>query len=202
MMPAKVKESLLYPLLQSVAPAAWSKVLGFKLLAVEDTAMQGGRPTGGRWTRPDLVTVGLASYEFVPGMAIDVSSIEVKSFVSIDLAAVYEALAHRRAATRAWVFFYVPQHLRNHVSKNLSEVCDVASEHGVGVVTFSNPADSSTWHVERAPVRVHTDPGMLDEFIRVQLSERTKSLVKDGVAKYARYGAAASVEVTIPPDQP
>lgn len=180
---AKVKESLLYAPLCEVPVDEWKETLGLVPIVIDNTAMQGGRVTGGRWTRPDLVTVGLASFEYVPQLSMDVSSIEVKSFVSIDIAAVYEALAHRRAATRAWVFFYIPPHLETETKARVFEVCSVAGESGVGVVTFGDPHNAKTWRVKQRASRVTTDPALLDDFISLQMSDPAKDKIRRRVAE-------------------
>ena len=194
---AKVKESLLYAPLCDVPVEDWKETLGLVPIAVDNTAMQGGRLTGGRWTRPDLVTVGLATFEFVPQLSMDVSSIEVKSFVSIDIAAVYEALAHRRAATRAWVFFYVPPHLETATEAQVFEVCAVAGENGVGVVTFGDPRDAKTWRVKQRASRVTTDPALLNDFISVQMSDGAKDTIRARVAEIKNPAPSDDVTASI-----
>jgi hypothetical protein len=185
---AKVKESLLYGPLCDVPLKDWKQTLGHVPIVVDNTAMQGGRVTGGRWTRPDLVSVGLESFDYVPHLSMDVSSVEVKSFVSVDIAAVYEALAHRRASTRAWVFFYIPPHLEVATKNQVFEVCSVAGESGIGVVTFGDPRNTTTWRVKQRPIRVVTDPALLNDFIKVQMSETAKDQIRAKVAQIKRGG--------------
>jgi len=93
------KEAKLYPPMREVI--ASGKVRPAKPLAVEITAMQGRRATGGRWSRPDIVAVEVKTYQYVPGKFIEVTTFEVKPLDYIDVSAVYEALSHLRAATHS-----------------------------------------------------------------------------------------------------
>ena len=51
----------------------------------------------------------MTTYVYVPGRHFDVATFEIKAADWIDVTAVYEALAHRRAATRAYVILNVPE---------------------------------------------------------------------------------------------
>jgi hypothetical protein len=69
---------------------------------MEITALGGSRPDG-IWSRPDTTTVEIRTFEYVSGKHLDVNTFEIKSPDAVNVQAVYEALAHRRAATRSYV---------------------------------------------------------------------------------------------------
>ena len=110
-----------------------------------------------------------------------VVTFEVKAAHAINVQGVYEALAHRRAATRSYVLLHVPEEQASNLEQVVSDVTNVARSHGIGVVTAADPGDYQTW-VERAePDRVEPDPERLDTFIAVQLSDTTRMKIVKAV---------------------
>ena len=61
-----VAEAELYEPILASLKTGWSEDRGFNALVIEETAHQGRRPTGGYWTRPDLVAVGMKTFKHVP----------------------------------------------------------------------------------------------------------------------------------------
>ncbi len=102
------REAELYEPMRDVIADAWAKSRGITPTTVEITARQGKRDTGGRWTRPDIVSVAVQTFPHLPGKFIEVVTFEIKPSDDIDVIAVYEALAHRRSATHAYVLLHVP----------------------------------------------------------------------------------------------
>jgi hypothetical protein len=90
---AYVHEAELYPPIRNTLETFWAKERQIEPLAVEITVAQGRRRTGGRWTRPDLVSAAVRTYRYLPGKYMEVVTFEVKPFDTIDVTAVYEALA-------------------------------------------------------------------------------------------------------------
>jgi hypothetical protein len=142
---------------------------------VEVTASQGRKATGVRWTRPDLVSVAVRTYRYLyrylPGKYMEVVTFEVKPSDAITVTAVYEALAHLRSATHAYVIYHVPDDDAESVKPVIEEARRVGRAHGVGVITMSDPKDWDTWDELEEARRVEPDPERLDEFINVQLSQ-------------------------------
>src|SRR5262245_47874552 len=167
---AYVHEAELYPPIRNTLEAFWAKERQIEPLAVEITAAQGRRRTGGRWTRPDLVSAAVRTYRYLPGKYMEVVTFEVKPFDAIDVTAVYEALAHLRSATHAYVIFHVPNEQEETVKLTIEEACHVGRHHGVGVIVIGDPADFDTWEEREEARRVEPDPQRLDEFIAAQLS--------------------------------
>ena len=98
--------------------------------------------------------------------------------MNVSVAAVYEALAHRRAATRSYLLVYVPDgRLEAIESPTLIEVSDEASRHGIGFIVAGDPADYDTWDVREDAVRTAPDPVRLNDFIRNQLSEVSREQI-------------------------
>lgn len=167
--PAPVTESSLYkPLLQTLG-AEWSDYRDLSALAHEDTAFGGGRLTGGRWSRPDLVVVGFRRFELVPAR-FEVVTFEVKTVDNINVLAVYEALSHSRSATHSYTLFHVPDVLADTKRDEIGAVIAAASEHGIGVITFDDAEDFETWDERQPAERLRSDPLRMNTFLQEQLS--------------------------------
>lgn len=176
--PATTKETLLYmPLIQTLE-ANWTTDQNPALpMAVHNTAHSGSRKTGGRWSRPDAVAVWVRQFQYVPGDFLEISTFEVKPFNNIDVLAVYEAIAHRRAATHAYVAIHVPAHLSRALRDRIKAIRSVAAAHGVGLVRFGDPTDYSTWKNVLDAERFEPDPEKLDKFIGQQLPRKTRASI-------------------------
>jgi hypothetical protein len=168
---ASVREADLYPSIRETLATFWARERQIEPLAVEVTAAQGRRATGGRWTRPDLVSVAVRTYRHLPGKYMEVVTFEVKPSDAINVTAVYEALAHLRSATHAYVIFHVPAEMEETAKPVIEEACRVGRSHGVGVLKMADPADWDTWEELEEARRREPDPDRLDEFINVQLSQ-------------------------------
>ena len=173
---AQMTEDQLYEPMAKVLRERWVKDNRFRESLVEITAKQGPRQTGGKWSRPDITVVGMTTYVYVPGRHFDVASFEVKPANVIDVTAVYEALAHRRAATRAYCLFHIPGTLQEDpaVEAVLEQICDEAKRHGIGVIIAAKPDDYETWDERVEASRVDPAPERLNDFLAVQLSEGAK----------------------------
>lgn len=171
------REEELYEPLAAVITGDWAKDRRATPLAVEVTARQGRRSTGGRWSRPDIVSIEIKTYEYVPGKFLEVVTFEVKPSDAIDVQAVYEALAHRRAATRSYVLLHVPTEQAEALQDIIQDVRVVARSHGVGIVVATDPAEYDTWEELEEAQRAEPDPDRLNQFIETQLSPKTKRLI-------------------------
>jgi hypothetical protein len=118
-----------------------------------------------------LVIAAVRTYRYLPGKYMEVVTFEVKPFDAIDVTAVYEALAHLRSATHAYVIFHIPDDQDESVQLTIEETCHVGRAHGVGVIVMGDPAKWDTWEEKEAARRVEPDPQRLDEFIAIQLSQ-------------------------------
>ncbi|WP_155641272.1 hypothetical protein [Burkholderia cepacia] len=168
------REEQLYEPIAAVLKDQWAKEQGFDAYSVEVTARQGSRQTGGKWTRPDMTVVGYKTFPYVPGRFLEVVTFEVKPFSTIDVSSVYEALAHRRASTRAYVVLHVPEAREAQLELAVEATCEEAKRHGIGVIVATNPGNFDDWDVRFEAERFEPDPSRLNEFIAQQLSEGLK----------------------------
>lgn len=168
----KKNELALYDPITKVIETSWVKDLGFEQHIIVNTAAQGRRSTGGTWTRPDIVIVGLKFFRHLHRRFVDFITLEVKPSGGFDVTSVYEALAHRRAATQSYVWLH---YIKGQDDESLLERIEKEAEmHGIGLIIASDPSDFKTWETLVEPVRVEPDPSVLDEFIALQLGDDVK----------------------------
>jgi hypothetical protein len=165
------QETALYKPMRDVIESNWAKDRGVKPILVRVAAAQGRRETGGRWTRPDIVSVSVQTFVHLPGKFIEVVTFEIKPSDGIDVTAVYEALAHRRGATHAYVLLHVPLPHDAALTERVEEICEVAKDNGIGVIVAGDPSNYETWDERVGALRVEPDPAKLDRFIATQLKD-------------------------------
>jgi hypothetical protein len=175
------REVELYEPMASVIRGGWARDRRASLLSVEVTALQGRRATGGTWSRPDVVSVEIKKYAYVPGTYLEVITFEIKPFDAINVQAVYEALAHRRSATHSYVLIHIPKSSSAALADAVDDVRVVARSHGIGLIIAGKPDDYDTWDELEEAQRSEPDPSRLDAFIATQLSEATRSKIALGL---------------------
>jgi hypothetical protein len=70
----------------------------FKDAVVEQTAHQGRKNTGGKWSRPDILALTVQRFEYIAQDEFILRSYEIKRSDVVDTDAVAEAVAHQRVA--------------------------------------------------------------------------------------------------------
>ena len=151
----------------------WAKDMRLEPSVVSILGYQGRRRTGGRWSRPDIALVAVQQFDLLPGKHINVVTFEVKLGPALDVAAVYEALAHRRAATQA----YVVVHHVGVIDDTLELVEAEAFRHGIGLIIVDDPADYDTWETRIEAEQVPADPADLNSFLTAQLPHEQREQV-------------------------
>ncbi len=96
------RESELYvPFAEWLGSSFEDQELAFARAKVTATG-RGRLRSSGRWSRPDVTAVQVSRYEWLPDIAVEVSSYEIKRAEdAVKLESVYEAAAHGRWAHRA-----------------------------------------------------------------------------------------------------
>ncbi len=172
------KEASLYSPISKVISDSWTAASLYDSSIVQITAQAGSKTTG-KWSRPDIAVAAVSTYPYVPGRHFDVVTFEVKTPDSVDITAVYEALAHHRSATRSYVFLYVPNDRREELEADLVEVYAEAKKHGIGVITAEKAGDYATWEEVVEPSRGEPDPRRLNDFLAKQFTkEQLEQIMK------------------------
>lgn len=178
----ELRERALYEPMRRVIDSAWAQDNRLDQHVVEITAHQGARLTGGRWSRPDITLASLRTFAYVPGRHFDVVTFEIKPSDAIDVTVIYEALAHRRAAHRAYALLHVPQERKQVLDPQVEEVAAEAKRHGIGLIVANDPADYATWDELVEAVRHEPDPERLNDFLAQQVS----AVFRDRVVRWFR----------------
>ena len=174
---SRITESALYDPIISTIRSRWVADHEIHDFVIDRTAQQGRRDTGGIWTRPDITFASCKSYRYVPGKQVELNTFEVKMHDGLDVTAVYEALAHRRAAHYSRVLAYVPDSQKVALGPLLERLRDDADNHGVGLVVIGDPEDYETWDFEVDPARHEPDPANMNNFIETQTSDEFKDKI-------------------------
>lgn len=170
-------EAELYEPLVNVIKNDWVRDHQIDSSLAEITARQGTRDTGGKWSRPDITLASYTTYAYVPGKHFDVVTFEIKPADAIDVTAVYEALAHRRAATRSYVILHVPDELSDFMETPINDICEEAKRHGIGVIVVGEPENYESWEERVEANRHEPDPAKLNNFLSKQVSQAFKEQI-------------------------
>jgi hypothetical protein len=175
--PIPDRETALYEPILATLKRDWAQDYRYTDFDSEITAHQGRRDTGGKWSRPDITLVTCDTYKYVPGKHLDVITFEIKRYDGVDVTAVYEALAHRRAANYAYVLVHVPQGEAEEAAVTIEELSHEAEEHGIGLVQLYAANDYKTWEFLLEAERNDPAPSDVSEFIDDQLSTAFKERI-------------------------
>lgn len=141
----ETRERMLYRGLTEAIPD-WERFTNYATARAFDVSSLGRRKTGGRWSRTDLLAIGIKDFRdlsHVPNFALSVHAIEVKTWHTISVDAVFEVLMHRDDVTHTWVFTEVPA--GKPTEGKLERVKVQAARYGVGLVAFTSQHDAKTW---------------------------------------------------------
>lgn len=161
----KIREIDLYPSILQTIKTSWVGDHDIETFTLESSAKKGSMETGGKWSRPDITLATYTTYPYVPGKHFDVITFEVKVAEGFDVTAVYEALAHRRAATKSWIFLYVIAAELASFEKIIDDVQVEAKRHGIGMIVATDLEKYDSWDERLAAERFEPDPARLNEFI-------------------------------------
>ncbi len=164
------EERDLYEPMAKVIMENWSPDSGLDAVIVEVTA-QGGRRPDGKWSRPDVTLASYKTYPYVPGRHFDLITFEIKPANGLDVTVVYEALAHRRAATRAYALLHIADERRATLEEVLDEIILEAKRVGIGVIVAGDPADYESWEELIQAPRYEPEPQRLNDFLAKQVSQ-------------------------------
>lgn len=171
-------EADLYEPFAKVLRNAWANERRLTNLEVQVTAFGGRRNGGGRWTRPDITVVSNKTFTLIPQSQFDVWTFELKPVSGLDVTAVFEALSHARRATRSFVALEVPEHADDRTETILTRCETEAGRLGIGLITFTDAGDFSTWEERVDAKREDTDGELLEEFLLEQFTEDARRRIR------------------------
>lgn len=154
--------------------------LGVHLTLVAITAMAG--PAGsGKWSRPDLALINLWRHKYQPHQSLDLYGFEVKRDGGCDLASVHETLAHTRLVNFAYLVWHYSA--ADFVNPHFGTIKDNCRAYGLGLITFANPLDGSTYTFHIDAQRQAPDPSAVDEFIETRFAESQRQRLLSWIAE-------------------
>lgn len=168
-------ELALYEPLLQVLSTDWAREMSIEpdQIHFEITALQGRKPTGGTWTRPDITAVSVRTFEHLPNKYLDVWTFEAKTADCFDVTGVFEAAAHASRATRSYAILQIPEEFSAGDQDVLDRCEREAARLRVGLIIFTDPSSFKTWDTRVEAVRVDTSPEDLESLIS-QLSDAAK----------------------------
>jgi len=174
---AQAERTLYAPLAESLK-SKWIVRFSLDDAMVEETHSRGSKDTGGTFTRPDITTVGLRTYQYLP-RRLEVVTFEVKPADSVDIMAVLEAIAHREAAHRAYVIYATSREAFDQAAE-VGRIMELAQKFGIGVLLAETPEAVESWDLVIDAIRHEPDPGRLDRF----LHDLPNQNMKDEISKW------------------
>jgi len=164
--PEELQERNLYPGVKVFVETELLKTYKFSELVVDTVADKGKKKGGGKWSCPDIVAVGLKSFELIPGREIDVITIEVKPEMEAAIDGIFETMAHTVGSTYSYLaVFHSPEKGPVEEHKNYQRVCDECARLGLGFFSFSEYDNNDSYTVHLDPRRTTTEKQQLDEFL-------------------------------------
>ncbi len=131
----------------------------------------------GEWTNPDITSVEVEWFDYLPEKHVQVTSYEVKKRDSYSLSSVYEASAHQRMAHKTFLVIEVG----DQEETVEPEVEAEAARLGVGIMKAYPKGVVGQLELETVlePAMRYPTPSDLDEFIEDFFEDD-----KDGLRKY------------------
>lgn len=175
-----VPEEAYYEVIKRSIEALWQEE-GYdkSQFYVENTSRRDSKIEG-PWTRPDLTLVCHKKYPWTMGTEFDVVTFEIKRPDSANVLAVFEALSHVAAATRAYVVFPVDAEswrIANPAQER--RVKDECIRHGVGLILVGAPDTASVAsHVLKA-ARREIDHEKCSDFLDAVVSAAGKKRISE-----------------------
>ncbi len=177
----KLKESDLYAPFYETISKTWVRENEIKDFISQNTASQGKKKTGGKWTRPDVSLVAVKKFEFIPGTILEVITFEIKPEDEFGVEGVFETAAQSVFAHKSYLAIAVSKTGKPD-SEDFSRIERLCERFGIGLLTFSDPADWVTFEEFVTPERKNPDPKDVNSFIQTQIKrenqEKLQLLIK------------------------
>lgn len=133
-----IDESSYYQTCMDAVRKLWLDRYDPSEIYLENTSRRDSKIVG-PWTRPDFTLVSHKKFAWTVGQEFDVTTFEVKRPDNCNVLAVFEALSHASAATRAYAVF--PLSEKEWLKKDLQQAQRVTEEcarHGVGLILIED----------------------------------------------------------------
>jgi len=125
--------------------------------------------SAGVWQIPDLISIALKKYRYIPNVQMETVTFEVKKFNDAFVSyGIFEAISHSKFGNRTYYCFEWPNKEDFYNRGDYQRIEQEAEIHGVGLIRFSF-ADEKKEHIEGEIIleakRQEPDPPTLSTFI-------------------------------------
>jgi hypothetical protein len=169
------KEADLYKPFIDYVQNLWVKDNEINNYIVQNTANQGKKYTGGKWTRPDITLITVKTYTFTPGRHLEVITFEIKNEGQYDVASVFETASHSVFAHKSYLSIACPNgEPDDEIFERIEDLC---KEFGIGLLIFTDVEDESSYEELIEPKRKNPDPSKIDEFLQSQLNSDNQNRI-------------------------
>ena len=178
--PYIVPEEAYYDAVKTSIEALWlEEKYDQSLFYVENTSRRDSKIEG-PWTRPDLTLVSHKKFPWTIGTEFDVVTFEIKRPDSANVLAVFEALSHAAAATRAYVVFPVTAEAwRQANPAQERRVRDECVKHGVGLILVDTALSPPSAHHVLKAARKEIDHEKCSDFLDAVVSASGKRRISE-----------------------
>ncbi|MCZ7912283.1 hypothetical protein O9X94_23400 [Agrobacterium leguminum] len=175
---AIISEESYYPEVERQLKSIWqANNYSSSEFIIENTARRNAKIVG-PWTRPDLTLVSHKKFPYTIGHEFDVVTFEVKRPDASNVLAVFEALSHTSAATKAYVVFPIgPTDWTASAPEQEIRVRDECAKHGVGLILIENISTNPNPHHVIKARRKEIDHERSSAFLSAVLTPQGKEQI-------------------------
>jgi len=168
----RINEKDLYDPFIKVIKEFWANDNDIDDYIINNTASQGKKKTGGRWTRPDITLISMKNYQFIFGKIMDVITFEIKPEDNYGVESVFETASQSIFAHKSFLCIHIST--GKPETEEFDRIIRQCELFGVGLIVFEKPDDWETYETIIDPKRREPDPYEVNAFIKHQLPEKTK----------------------------
>jgi len=141
---------------------------------------KGHKRKSGKWSRPDLSVVTVATSEFfIPPKTLEVTTVEVKRYSDISVVAVFEAASHGKFGHQSYVAveWLGPEDIDKSEDPLAKALLKEARRFGVGVIQM-RPENGAGWNIDERlePDRLNPDPRDCSQFVEENFEDYARAL--------------------------
>ncbi len=161
--PADVEDEVLWDRFDKlIQPMLESEISHTGEVLPVQTARQGRRSTGGKFSRPDLTYLLVGRYPLLGQRYVDIVAVEVKTWVNSDnVGNAYEAVAYTRFSTLVYYAYESP----TEVDRISREVESILVENGIGVIRIWRQGNQDRMYVDATPERKTPSQAKLEAYL-------------------------------------
>jgi hypothetical protein len=128
------------------------------------------------FARPDVTLIAIQTFVYVPDKLFEVITFEIKPNIDSAMEGVFETAAHSAFAHRSYLAFPDSKDYDNNPL--FDRILDECERFGLGLILFEDVANWDTYTFEVSAERKDPDPQSVNDFIKGQISEKSREEIK------------------------